>query len=134
MAKNSGRHKPTEELKAEIARSRERVARDFRGVRYELDFPGKIRRSFRQQTAAWVTAAVVVGALVIVLPARKKKTSVDLKKGERDPKGKKILEAGFALGALRFAATLLKPVIISFITQKMRGYSGGGGAPRPGKW
>lgn len=133
MAKNAGRHKPTEELKAEIARSRERVARDFRGVRYELDFPGKIRRSFRHQTVVWVTVVVVVGALLVVLPARKQKVSVALKKRERDPKGKKILEAGFALGALKFAATLLKPVVIGFITKKMRGY-GNGPAPPPRKW
>ena len=38
-----------DELKAEIAQSRERLARDLRGLRYELDFPGKFRRSFQDR-------------------------------------------------------------------------------------
>jgi hypothetical protein len=102
----------------EIARSRERVARDVRGLRYELDFPGKIRRSFRNQPAAWITAAAVVGTLVVLLPLRKKKVYVDLK-GETKSKSKsQLLEAGFVLGALRIAATLFKPVITNFLIKK----------------
>src|SRR2546426_12638526 len=120
MAKESGRDKPADELKAEIARSRERVARDFRGLRYELDFPRKLRRSFRQQTVAWVTAIVVVGTLVVVLPLRKKKVYVDAKSGRKTKRN--LLEAGFALGVLKIAASLLRPAITSFVTKKMLGY------------
>ena len=39
MAEKSGRNKSVDELTAEIAGSRERVGRDLRGLRYELDFP-----------------------------------------------------------------------------------------------
>jgi hypothetical protein len=130
MAKEPRANKTTDELKMEIARSRERVGRDFRGLRYELDFPGKVRRSLRNHTAAWIAAAVVVGTLIVVLPLRKKKVYVDLKNGSQAKWKSKLLEAGFVLGALRIAATLLKPVITSFVTKKIRGY---GTEPRPPK-
>ena len=130
MAKEPRANKTTDELKMEIARSRERVGRDFRGLRYELDFRGKVRRSLRNHTAAWITAAVVVGTLVVVLPLRKKKVYVDLKNGPQPKPKSKLLEAGFVLGALRIAATLFKPVITSFLTRKFGGY---GTEPRPPK-
>jgi hypothetical protein len=130
MAKEPRANKTTDELKMEIARSRERVGRDFRGLRYELDFPGKIRRSLRNHTAAWITAAAVVGTLIVLLPLRKKKVYVDLKNGSQAKSKSKLLEAGFVLGALRIAATLLKPVITSFVTKKIGGYRT---EPRPPK-
>ena len=37
MAEKSGHNESTDELRAEIDRSREHVARDLRGVHYELD-------------------------------------------------------------------------------------------------
>src|SRR6266550_1809177 len=117
MAKTSGRNNTTDELKAGIVASRERLARDLRGLRYELDFPRKIKKSFQQQTVAWITAAAVVGALLIFLPARKKKIYVDAKTG--DERKKRMLEAGFALGALKIAATLLKPTITSFLKSRI---------------
>jgi hypothetical protein len=120
MAKEPRREQSSSELKAEIARSRDRFARDLRVFRREIDIPRRIKRSFQQQTVAWVTAAVVVGALVIVLPGWRKKVYVE-PKGRKQAQGK-LVEAGFALAALKFAASVLRPVVISFITKKMRGY------------
>src|SRR6266542_5107839 len=57
MAEKSERNKSTDELSADVARSRDRVERDLRGLHYELDFPAKLRRSFHEYTAAWLTAA-----------------------------------------------------------------------------
>src|SRR3954451_21547834 len=123
MAKEPQHEQSADELKIEIARSRDRVSRDLRVFRREIDIPRRIKRSFQRQTGAWVTAAVVVGVLLIVLPARRKVVEVKTKTPkEKDSKGKgKILEAGFALGALKFAATLLRPMVVSFVTRKMRG-------------
>ena len=120
MAKEPRREQPSSELKTEIARSRDRFARDLRVFRREIDIPRRIKRSFQQQTVAWVSVAVVVGALLIILPARRKKVYVEPK--SRKKSQGKLVEAGFALGALKFAATLLRPVVVSFITKKMRGY------------
>src|SRR2546430_11465193 len=52
------------ELKTEIAGSRQRLSRELQGLRYELDFPAKFRRSFRKQTGSWISAAAAVGALI----------------------------------------------------------------------
>jgi hypothetical protein len=131
MAKEPRREQSSQELKAEIARSRDQIARDLRAFRREIDIPRRIKRSIRQQPAAWITAAVFVGALVIFLPARRKTVYVEpksRKKSGKEGKGR-VLEAGFALGVLKFAATVLKPVLISFITKKVRGFTDQADAP-----
>ena len=73
MAEKSGRNKSTNELTMEIARSRERVDCDLRGLHYELDFPAKLRRSYRERTISWLAASTAVGALMVLLLTRKKK-------------------------------------------------------------
>ena len=131
MAKESGKEKSLHELSQEVAHSRDRLARDLAGLRYELDFPLKFRKSFQRSTAVWVAAAVVLGVLVAMAPARKKKAKVKAKtrsKSENEKEG--ILGAGLALGALKLAATLLKPVVVKFVSQKMSGYAAGAGADR----
>ena len=120
MARQSRRN--NSELKEDIALSRVRLARDLRGVRGELDLPRKVRRSFRRQPVPWIAGAVGVGLFLVLMSRRKKKVYVDAK--SRTTSGTKLLEAGFVLGALRIAATLLKPVIISFVSRKLGSYAG----------
>jgi hypothetical protein len=122
MAKKSGRNKSTDELRAEIANSRERVARGLRGLHYELDFPAKLRRSFQEQTVAWLTAAAAVGTLVVLLPLRKKKIYIDKKSGRKSQR--KLVETGFALGALKVAASLLRPVIVDLVKNRLTDFPG----------
>ena len=109
------------ELKAQIAQSREHVARDLRGLRYELDFPGKFRRSFRKQTGSWISAAAAVGALIALAPMRKRKIYVDAK-GKRK-KDKKLMETGVALAAMKLVTNLARPVIMEFVKNRFF-YSG----------
>lgn len=102
----------------EIEESRARLVRAVRDTRYQLDVPRRIRRSFQERPAVWVVGAIVVGAIVMMLP-RNKTVYVA---GEKNGKGKsKILETGFLLGAARIAATLLKPAVISFIRSRFSG-------------
>ena len=122
MAETSGRNKSIDELTAEIAQSRERVARDLRGLHYELDFPAKFRRSFRKQTGSWMTAAAAVGALIALAPMRKKKIYVDAK--SRDNGKKKLVETGFALAVLKIAANLARPAIIEFVKNRFTDLGG----------
>src|SRR6266513_2618532 len=107
MAEKSGRNKSIEELTAEIGQSRERVAHDLRGLKYELDFPAKFRRSFREQTVSWLSAAAAVGALIALAPMRKKKIYVDAKSCCKSQNNH--LEIHFALTLLKPAQTLLRP-------------------------
>jgi hypothetical protein len=112
-------------IKSDIALSRERVARELSGLRYELDFPRKLKNSFRHQPAVWIGALVIVGLVLAVAPARRKKVYVrnGSERKKRSAGGKSLLEAGALVGALKFAATLLRPVVVSFLTTKMRGYA-----------
>jgi len=122
MAEKSERNKSTDELRTEIARSRERVGCDLRGLHYELDFPAKFKRSFREQTVSWLAAATAVGALIVLLPTRKKKRYVDLKSGRKA--NKKLSEAGFALGALKIGASLIRPAIVELVKNRLTGVAG----------
>jgi hypothetical protein len=129
MAKESGKEKSLHELRQEVAHSRDRLARDLAGLRYALDFPLKFRKSFQRSTAVWVAAAVALGVLVAMAPARTKKAKVKSKSRSKS-ENEGILGAGLALGALKLAATLLKPVVVKFVSQKMSGYAAGAGADR----
>ncbi len=128
MAKDPGQEKSLHRLRQEVAHSRDRLARDLSGLRYELDFPLKFRKSFQRQTVAWITAAVVIGVVFAVMPARTKKLRVKATTGS-DAK-EEILGAGLALGALKLAVTLLRPSITKFISKKMSGYASGAARKR----
>ena len=122
MAEKSGRNKSIDELTAEIAQSRERVTRDLRGLRYEVDFAAKFRRSFREQTISWLTTAAAVGALVALAPMRKKKIDVDAKNNRKSKK--KLVEAGFAVAVLKIVARLARPVIVEFVKNRLTDFGG----------
>jgi hypothetical protein len=125
MAEKSGHNKSIDELTAEIAGSRERVRRDLRGLRHELDFPAKFRRSFREQTVSWITAAGAVGALIALAPMRRKKIYVDAKSSRKSQK--KLVETGFALAALKVVASLVRPVIVEFVKNRLTDFAGKSG-------
>ena len=131
MAQKPGQAKSLHELRQEAAHSRDRLTRDLSGLRYELDFPLKFRKSFQRQTVLWIGAAIVVGVVLAVLPARTKKVRVKMKTKDRGQQQKEgILGAGLALGALKLVATMLKPTITAFVAKKMSSYAAGAGARR----
>ena len=117
MAEKSSDNKSIDELRAEIAGSRERVGRDLRGLQHELDFAAKFRRSFRKQTVSWITAAGAVGALIALAPMRKKKIYVDTKSSRKSQN--KLAETGFALAAAKLVAGLARPVILEFVKNRL---------------
>jgi hypothetical protein len=118
MAENS---ESIGELRTEIASSRERVARELQGLRYELDFAAKFRRSFRKQTGSWISAAAAVGALIALAPMRKKKIYVDARRQRK--RDKKLMETGLALAAIKLVGNLARPVIMEFVKNRFF-YSG----------
>src|SRR5438309_7161103 len=121
MAKKSGNNKSDTELREQIARSRDDLALRVNRVREEVDLPRKIRRSVRREPVPWIVGAIAVGLLITAVVTRKRKVIVD---AARIGKSKgRLLEAGFVLGALRIAATLLKPVVVKLIEEKFGQYS-----------
>ena len=125
MAKKPGQEKSLHQLRQEIAHSRDRLARDLSGLRYELDFPLKFRKSFQRQTVMWITAAVVIGVVFTVRPARTRKIQVRAKANRKSDPKEGILDAGLALGVLKLAVTLLRPAVTKFISKKVSGYAAG---------
>ena len=122
MAQDPGKDRAA--IKSDIALSRQRMGTELSGLRYELDLPKKFKDSFRHHLVIWTGASAVAGILVAVAPARTRKVYVrpkSKKKGE----GEGLVEAGAAVGILKFAGTLLRPIIVKFVTDKMRSYSGG---------
>ena len=129
MAKDPKQERDLHEIRQQIAHSRDHVARDLEGLRYELDFPLKFRKSFQRHTTLWISAVVLTGVVMTARATTKKKIvyakskSGEQKKGEEQKKG--LLAAGLAMGALRFAASMLRPVVISFVSRKIGGYQPG---------
>ncbi len=122
MAEEPGKDRSLAEIKQRIERSRYDLGRDLSGLRYELDFPLRIRKSFQRNTVLWVAGAVVLGLIFTAGSKRTKKIYVDAK-GRKKPR-ETLLEAGVLLTAAKFAASVLKPVIVSYVTHKVKGFSG----------
>src|SRR5262249_44187806 len=121
MAKKSG-NKSKAELTQQIARSREEITHRLGRVREEADFPRKIRRSVRREPIPWIIGAIAVGLIITGIVTRNRKVVVDATR--RGTKTKTaLLETGFLLGALRVAATLLKPLVVKFVEEKFGHYS-----------
>jgi hypothetical protein len=127
MAEKPGQGKSLHDLRQQAAHSRDRLGRDLGGLRYELDFPLKFRKSFQRQTVVWIGAAILIGVLVASLPPRTKKVQVRMPKGKGRGEHQKegILGAGLILGAVKLLATMLKPTITQFVASKMSSYAAG---------
>lgn len=129
MAEASGQEKSILDLRQEVAHSRDRLGADLSGIAYELDFPLKFRKSFQRNTATWISAAVLTGVVLTAKAATASKKTLKIKtqpgeatKGEEQKKG--LLQAGLAMGALRFAASMLRPVVVSYVSKKVGAYAG----------
>ena len=132
MAEKSGPDERPVELRQKVARTRELVLRDASGLRYELNFPLKLKRAFQHNTAVWVSAALAVGLLIALLKARTQKVYVSASgKKVRSP-NKSLLQSGVLLGALKFGMTLLQPMAVSYFAKK--GAKKGEEHPRSRNW
>ena len=121
MVKKPGNRQSKAELKQQIARSREDLALGVGRLREAVDIPRKIRRSVRREPVPWIVGAIAVGLLVTAAVTRRKKIIVDAAQATKR-KGT-LLETGFLLGALRVAATLLKPVVVKLVEEKFAHHS-----------
>ncbi|MGH8093444.1 MAG: hypothetical protein ACREIF_08230 [Chthoniobacterales bacterium] len=106
-------------MRKKIARSRELLARDFAGLRYELDFPRKIRKAFQRNTVAWVGTALAAGLFLALLRARPKKVYIGGGKKARSP-NKTLLESGLLLSAVKLGITVLQPMVLSYFKKRAR--------------
>lgn len=122
-------------LKSDVALSRDRVGRELSSLRFELDFPRKLKDSFRHSPWIWAGGLALLGLLMAVAPARTKKVYVKppskFRFGKKKGTGEGVAQAGFAVAGVKLLSDLLRPVIVKFVSQKLSGYAGrraGGGA------
>lgn len=119
MAEKPESDKSKAELRQKIARSRETLARDMGGLRYELDFPLKFKKAFQRNTVVWVGGAIAAGLLLALLRARTKKIYLTAAgKKVRSPNNKTLFESGALLGLLKMGLTLAQPMIVSHFAKK----------------
>ncbi len=117
MAEKSESSKSTAELRQKIARSREVVARDVGGLRYELDLPLKFKKAFQRHTVVWIGVALAAGLLIALLRARTHKIYLSAAgKKVRSPKG--LFESGALLGLVKMGITLAQPILVSHFAKK----------------
>ncbi len=121
MAEDPGKDRSLAEIKERIERSRYELGRDLRGLRYELDIPLKIKKSFQRKTVLWVAGAILLGLMSTAGSARKKKIYIDAKGKKKGQE--KLVEAGLLLTGVKFAASVLKPIIVSYAMQKLNAFS-----------
>lgn len=105
-----------DEIRQEIAASRTALRRDFRGLRDELDFAAKARRSVVQNPVAWLGGAALFGYL---LSGRKKSKVRGRGKIPAGEPVKKLTVLGGLLAAARLLFPLARPALTSFATRKL---------------
>ena len=113
-------------LKSDIALSRDRMGRELTGLRYELDVPRKLKDSFRNSPVVWVGAVAILGVLIATPLLGRRKVYVKPKfswKGRQKNQSQSLVEAGALVGVLKFAATLLRPMVVKFVASKVKDYS-----------
>ncbi len=133
MAEESGSKEDPVGLQKKIARSRELVVRDFAGLRYELNFPLKIRKAFQRNTAVWVGTALAAGLFLALLRSRPRKVYVSGGGGRKvRASNKTLLESGLLLSAVKLGITILQPLVISYF--KKQGAKTRADARRPSGW
>jgi len=131
MAKDAEQKRSVNEIKQRIERSRYDLGRDLDGLRYELDIPLKIKKSFQRKTTLWIAGAVVLGLMFAVSSGRKKKIYVDAK-GKRRKGTEQLAETGLLPAGVKFATSVLRPILVNYVVQKVKNHSGA--APPPRKW
>lgn len=118
MAEKSGSDETPIELRQKIARSRELVVRDLSGLRYELNFPLKLRRAFERNTVVWVGAALAVGLFLALLQARTRKVYIHPAGQKGGSPNKALIGSGLLLGAVKLGASVLRPIVVNYLAKQ----------------
>ncbi len=118
------------ELMAELHRSRQALSESIGGLRGDLDVGRHLRQSFTRSRTGWLTGAAVTGMVLSALPFLKKKKkkepafSLPFFSRRADPVQEKA-KGGLLLAILGIVASLLKPVVTTFLTRKLATYATG---------
>jgi hypothetical protein len=116
------------ELILELARARAALASNAQGLRRDLDFSARAKKSFKKSPVPWLGGAAVLGLLIARIPGRSsapaKKRSIKIFPQE-DKAVEKAGKAGLVLGAMKIAFDLARPVLMRWATQRFTEYAAG---------
>lgn len=110
------------ELLAELARSREAIARDASAVRAELDVAEKIQNSIRMRPFAWLGGAAALG-YIIAGPKTRTKTVTKFVRGkarEKSVPDKKKPRGwfGILLSLAKLSLPLVRPALSAYAARR----------------
>ena len=115
------------EILAELARSREAIARDSSAVRSQIDLSARLRDSVRSRPLAWLGGAAAIG-YIFAGPKTRVKTVTKVVRGdskispkpaEKHPRG--IWDIIFAL--LKLAIPLLRPALSAYAAKRFADFA-----------
>ena len=109
-------------LTAELARARTQITGNVRGLRHDLDFPTRARRSFARHPAVWIGGTVLLGLCLARLPLWRKKAATPTRRKKAEPTIEKVEKAGLLLAGLRFAFNLARPALTAWLTRRATEY------------
>ena len=108
-----------EALIAELERARSRMTAHCWELGHDVDVPTKLKASISGHRAVWLSVAGVFGLLMTQLLFRRKKVVVEPKRS-RKKEVERAGVAGLLLGVLRLLVPVVKPMIMTWVTQRMR--------------
>jgi hypothetical protein len=119
------------ELIAELARSREALTANVRGLGNDLNLVRRIETAFQRHRFAWLGGATLLGVIIAKLPARTKKVVVD-RQGRKQSTEEKAVKAGLLITVLKIAFDIARPALTKWVAQRVAAYADDrfGGAPR----
>ncbi len=133
------------QLAAEIARARSAMTRNVESLRASLDVATRVKSSIRSNPWPWLGAAAAVGGITWVLlrprralpPPSGLWENLTTKYGPARavPVEQKVARGGAALAAVlalgRWVFPLVRPLLLSYLSQRAGSYFGGGEPATP---
>ena len=115
------------ELILELARARSALASNVQGLRRDLDFSARAKKSFKKNPVPWLGGAAVLGLLIARRPTRSKTPPKKVVKffPQEDKAVEKAGKAGLMLGAMKIVFDLARPVLMRWATQRFSEYAAG---------
>jgi hypothetical protein len=112
------------ELIAELALARRSISANVAGLRRDLDFVTRTKRSIRRNQFAWLGGSGLVGYVIAKLPARTKtrKVLVDAQ-GKKAGAERTAVKAGLLVTLLKIAFDMARPVLTKWVTRRIADYA-----------
>ena len=104
-------------LISSLARNREEITATVDVLREDLDIAAHARRSFTRHPAIWIGATSLAGLILVRVLWPKPKTVPKGRPSKKEAAVEEVGKAGLALGALKIAFDVARPVLIPWATR-----------------